>query len=102
MILEEGGVRVEVEDCTRLTEGPAGDGDGDGDGDAGMGSERWEIEETVIGAGDEAFRLPSQDFGFAATPGLAGGAGGLDFGALGGGLGSGVKVRIAPTVRPPI
>lgn len=98
--MEEGGVRVEVEDCTMLTEGPGGDGDSDGD--AGMRSERWEIEETVVGAGDEAFRLPSQDFGFAPTPGLGGGAAGLDFGALGGGLGSGVKLRIAPTARPPI
>ena len=75
MILEEGGVRVEVEDCSITI----GQGDDDDDGDEGQGEARertWSREERIIG-GPSMWAPPSQE----GTP-----AG---------------RVRIAPTAMPP-
>jgi hypothetical protein len=68
-------VWVVVEDCTKAI---LEEGEDEGD-------DRWEVLERVEG-GHEAFRLPSQDLGSGVSSGLS----------------SGVKLRIAPTARPPI
>lgn len=91
VILDEGGVRVEVEDCTGSSdlsheaEGAQGGGDG------------WDIEEELQGQGGEgAWKMPSQLSGVS-TPTLGMGTGtGL------GTPGDGSKARIIPTARPPV
>ncbi|KAK6906777.1 calcineurin-binding protein [Kwoniella mangroviensis CBS 10435] len=90
VILDEGGVRVEVEDTTKQS-----------DADEGV-DERWEmdVEERLdISTSHDIWNSPSQS-NFATTVGGPSGLGGL-----GGLSGSGTpmgKVKIAPTARPPM
>lgn len=119
VILEEGGVRVEVEDTevvAALREGDGGDtagqeaGQGGGEGSMYEGSaavdDGMDVEEHIQGAGREAWRTPGM-----ASPGYSHGiSSGISGGSTspGLGLGSGVgtigqpKTRIVPTARPPI
>lgn len=109
VILEEGGVRVEVED-TDVSASLGGEREGDGEGGGGQGHEDMdldvdgEVEEHVQGGGGEIWRTPG-----ISTPTTAKGTGKpaptgmppLGLHSAAGTIGE-TKTRIMPTPRPPI
>ncbi|WVF67965.1 hypothetical protein IAT40_002727 [Kwoniella sp. CBS 6097] len=114
IILEEGGVRVEVEDTERIVQDGASDAEGDTGGVDGGGGGWYDVEERLeAGTSPSAWGVPSQSHntgsglghsrnGSGGFGGLSGGIGGL--GGLGGLSGSGTpsgRVRIIPTAMPP-
>lgn len=105
MILDEGGVRVEVEDCT----GPIVGGDGvgavdGGDFEDGLAGQEGYMEEEVGGEVEERVRTGEWEGNRRTALSSGRGTPGLIL-RSGGGAGLGgdwAKAKVKPTARPPV